>query len=258
MMNTNPFAVNTKPSPFTPGKKLISPEPVELIADTNQIVTAVVPFNTPAAPAIRAAMHNQILTPENTKCFIFRPTNGWTNIALDSTGEAPKLTSEPKYLLKVAWRSFQDCQAVSNVTMRLRDGTPFQFDDIDMLHFEDLSVFAAVPVAMPDTSHVASSSGSMTSHAVIGSPTAKVGTVGTPGPSADKVSTVQHEQFSSLLLKVEAIDTKLAFIVDKLTKPAEAAAAAGDLADDNDKNTEGTPITPQTSKSVGKRRSIPK
>jgi hypothetical protein len=138
---SSPFGCN-KRNTFGNSKieKKISPEPVMLVAHTSQVITLEIPFNTPAASSIRSYMHTHCVTdePPVKKLFIYRSNNGWTNIGLDSTEEAPKLTADVNYTLKTAWRTFNECPHVSTFTMRKEDGKEFVYDDIDSLTFDPL------------------------------------------------------------------------------------------------------------------------
>ena len=144
---SSPFGCN-KRNTFGNNKieKKINPEPVVLVANTNQVITLEIPFNTPAALSIRTYMHTHCVTDELPvkKLFIYRSNNGWTNIGLDSTEEAPKLTADVHYTLKTAWRTFTECPYVSTLTMRKEDGTEFVCDDIDSLTFEPLPAATSV------------------------------------------------------------------------------------------------------------------
>jgi hypothetical protein len=140
-MSTNPFGCNKRNSfnSFSTNKaeKKIVPEPVTLIAAKSQVITLNIPFNTPAAQSIRTYMHTHCVSDgvPAQKLFIYRSANGWTNIALDSTEQSPKLTADVYYTLKTAWRTFNDCSHVSNLTMRNEDGSTFEYDDIDKMEF---------------------------------------------------------------------------------------------------------------------------
>ena len=121
---SSPFACNRGPSPFgsklAKAKEAAVPEPVTLIADKSQVITAIIPFQTKQAAAIRQHMHANI-TSNGQKIFIYRAVNGWTNIALDATEAAPKLTCDPITTLKTAWHEFTNCSAVSTITIKWKD-----------------------------------------------------------------------------------------------------------------------------------------
>ena len=62
-------------------------------------------------------MHSNV-TENGQKIFIYRNVNGWTNISLESTESAPKLTCDPITTLFTAYREFTNCAAVSKVTIK--------------------------------------------------------------------------------------------------------------------------------------------
>ena len=133
-MASSPFACNQKNS-F--GSKLNkakeskkTPEAVVLIADKSQVITAIIPFNTPNAATIRQHMHANVLE-DGQKIFIYRSMNGWTNISLEATEAAPKLTCDPITTPKTAWREFNKCAAVSTVTIKWKGSdNEYGYDDI--------------------------------------------------------------------------------------------------------------------------------
>ena len=152
-MASNPFGCNQKKSVFgnsVKAKAAIAKEAVMLVADKNQIITAIVPYNSPQAAAIRQHMHSNI-TVDGQRVFIFRQVNGWTNIALDSTAENPKLTADPITVLKLAFTKFSECTAVSTVTIKWA-GTDenLTYEDIDQMETK----FDKLPDAQPDADPV--------------------------------------------------------------------------------------------------------
>ena len=86
-------------------------------------------------------MHLNI-TIDGQRVFLFRPINGWTNIALDATETNPKLTANPITALKLAYTKFNECTAVSSVTIKWEGSDEIlTYDDID--NMEDK--FVALP-----------------------------------------------------------------------------------------------------------------
>jgi len=138
-MASSPFGCNNNSlfaKKMKTENKTNPPEPVELIADKSQIITAVIPFGTKQAANIRAHMHSKIVF-EGKRMFIYRQVNGWTNIALESTEAKPLLTVPPCMALKVAYREFNDCAAVSDVTIKWKGSTaPLTYEDIDGMESE--------------------------------------------------------------------------------------------------------------------------
>ena len=133
-MASSPFGCNSNNLFGQMSKKLSAAapaEPVLLIADPMQFITAVIPYSTKQAANIRKHMHENVLH-EGQKIFIFRQGNGWTSIALESTAEVPKLTCEPTMALKIAWREFNNCLHVSTVTIKWKGSDQeIGFDGID-------------------------------------------------------------------------------------------------------------------------------
>jgi hypothetical protein len=130
---SSPFACNAKKSLFggkAKSKDVAPPERVTLIVDKSQVVTALIPYQTKQANAIRAHMHQSVLH-DGQRIFIFRQVNGWTNISLESTESVPKLTCDPITTLITAWREFSTCPSVSDVVIKWK-GTNEElgYDDI--------------------------------------------------------------------------------------------------------------------------------
>ena len=155
-MSSSPFGCNKKnsfASSLSKAKEAAAPEPVMLIADKSQVITAVIPFNTKNAAPIRQHMHQNV-TENGQKIFIYRNINGWTNISLESTESAPKLTCDPITTLTTAWREFTNCAAVSKVTIKWAgSATELGFDDIKGMETQ----FDPLPEAAAEESGASSS-----------------------------------------------------------------------------------------------------
>ena len=117
------------------GKAPAPPEDVTLIVAKAQVVTALIPYGTRNAAAIRAYMHANVVTEEDPKgqrYFIFRSVNGWTTIHLQSTEQKPMLTGDPITVLKTAWRKFNECPQVGSIYIKWENTTELLgYDDID-------------------------------------------------------------------------------------------------------------------------------
>ena len=154
---SSPFGCNQKStigSAFSgKAKETAPPEPVVIVVDKSQVVTAIIPFGTKNAASIRSHMHGNILI-DGQKCFIYRNMNGWTNIGLESTATAPRLTFDPITVLKKAVPEFDACPFVSTVTIKWTDGTTINgydaIDDLDGM-FDPLPVADESPQNMTDT-----------------------------------------------------------------------------------------------------------
>lgn len=231
-MSSSPFACNKKDLFGTKAKKpeVAPPEPVMLVADKSQVVTAEIPFNTKQAGPIRQHMHSNILH-NNQKIFVFRSIDGaakgWTNIALDSTEASPKLTCDPITSLYTAWREFNICPNVSTVSIKWKnEETVLGYDDIAMMD----GLFDPLPVPDGTNNDGAGSSGNKTDAEVI----------------ADKL-VEQDEKLAKInqkLVKMTedtlAIDSKMAYMVEGIGKLVRAQQDAED--------------DPSTTQSGGKRR----
>ena len=154
---SSPFGCNQKSTIGTAfsgkAKETAPPEPVVIVVDKSQVVTAIIPFGTKNAASIRSHMHGNILI-DGQKCFIYRNMNGWTNIGLESTATAPRLTFDPITVLKKAVPEFDACPFVSTVTIKWTDGTTINgYDAIDGLDgmFDPLPVADESPQDMTDT-----------------------------------------------------------------------------------------------------------
>ena len=109
-----------------------SPENIQFVVDKNQIVTAMIPFGTHQAQNIRQHMHQHVLTADGAKVFIFRQSNGWTNVDLQSTATSPKITATPTTVLKIAFAKFSECKEVGTISWKWsHDSTIYGQTDID-------------------------------------------------------------------------------------------------------------------------------
>ena len=152
-MSSSAFGCNAKKSLLgnsLKAKEVIPREPVVLVANKNQIITAIIPYNSKQAAAIRQHMHTNIVI-DSQRVFLFRTVNGWTTVALDSTETNPKLTADPITVLKLAFTKFSECTAVSTVTIKWA-GTDenLTYEDIDQMETK----FDKLPDAQPDADPV--------------------------------------------------------------------------------------------------------
>ena len=152
-MSSSPFGCNAKKSSLgnnLKAKEVLPREPVILVADKNQIITAIIPYNSKQAAAIRLHMHSNILI-DGQRVFIFRTINGWTTVSLESTESNPKLTADPITVLKLAHTKFSECPAVSTVTIKWAGSDEIlTYEDIDQMETK----FDKLPDAQPDADPV--------------------------------------------------------------------------------------------------------
>ena len=188
------------------------PEPVLLVANKNQVITAVIPFNTKRAAEIRQHMHATIVK-DGQRIFIYRSVNGWTNIALDSTDANPKLTCDPITTLITAWREFNNCTAVSTVSIKW-DGSD------TVLGYDDIRGMEATFEALPDATNEDNAGSSKTDAEIL------------------------YDMVESGNNKLEALTTKIEYIIDKVDKLAEIAG----------RDTSDSPSTPMTAANASRKR----
>ena len=125
----------------TPPRALASP-PENVTADfaLTQVVTLGQPYNTPKAANIRAFVAARLLNNDNQRLFLFRKETGntWTNIALDSTPAAPKLTAPPAEIGRKLETILASCPDVNQVIMRGPDGQSVSAEDVSNIQFTPL------------------------------------------------------------------------------------------------------------------------
>lgn len=134
------------------------PEQVELQVCLTQKVQSHIPYMTPRAGAIRAAMNANITTPEGNRIFMFRKDdNSWTNVAIDSTPHQPKITCDPIYAVEKAYNVFSRLSDVSNVKITDDAGKTITLADVKQLPFRSLEDVATdVPPDDDDDDELAS------------------------------------------------------------------------------------------------------
>jgi hypothetical protein len=202
---SSPFACNAKQSLFGKNKidNQVKPEPVTLVADKSQVITAIIPFSTKMASKIREHMHEYVRNDEGQKIFIFRQVNGWTNISLEATEDNPKLTEDPIKTLIKAWTEFNRCPSVSKVDIKWTGSdTVLGYDDIPLMEDQ----FEALPVKEHVSDDV--------------------------GTSNKTDAEILYEHLSSLHGKVDALDVKMKHMIHCIEKLAgnedEAESIAGE------------------------------
>ena len=227
MASSSVFGCNKQSSNLFKGGKLskektAAPEPVILIADKNQVITAIIPFNTPMAASIRQHMHTTVLN-DGQKIFIYRSVNGWTNIALDSSEAAPKLTCDPVTTLIKAWTEFNKCPQVSNITIKWKGSE-------QALSYDDIAGMEAEFVALPE------GTGDADNHGESSKSDAEV-----LGDMVSALGDQMGNQMSTLSTNIDECHTQLTYLINLMeTTRGEEASIAGP--------------PPQTSrKSAGKR-----
>jgi hypothetical protein len=88
---------------------------------------------------------------DGQRIFIFRQVNGWTNISLESTENAPKLTCHPITALITAWKEFSTCPAVSEVIIKWKGSDDrLTYDDIAGMESQFLPLPEATGDDTPD------------------------------------------------------------------------------------------------------------
>ena len=176
------------------------PEDVTLIASKAQVITALIPYGTRNAAAIRQYMHANVVSedePKGQRFFIFRSANGWTTIHLQSTEQKPLLTGDPITVLKLAWSKFNECPQVGNVNIKWENTTQILgYDDIDGMDGQ----FDPLPDEEAE------------------------GESGTPAFKTD--AEVLSDKIDVLDAKLDTMHTQLVHVVDALDKIYNGLAAA--------------------------------
>ena len=230
---SSPFGCNSQPknSLFKAklaGKQVVPPEDVTLVIDKSQVITAIIPFQTKQAAAIRTHMHQNILD-NGGKIFLYRSVNGWTNIALDSTESAPKLTSDPITTLKTALREFNACTAVDQVIMKWKvTDKVVAEEELDGME----SMFDALPDSTADTDE--------------------------PHTGDKTDAEMLSDTLDQLDRKVDSLDLKIGHVISMLEK-AHRGTSDNPLDVEKDNNAEASgskdpanPTTPTTGKRARK------
>lgn len=123
-------------SPATP------PESIRAVFSTSQIVAVHLPFQTPRAAAVRQFMHARVLNNNNQKMFYWRreTNNLWTNIALDSRPDAPKITATPVEAATALTTVLTTCPDVGDVKLFTDSDPPVEItlDDVKAMVFDPL------------------------------------------------------------------------------------------------------------------------
>ena len=117
----------------------------------SQIVAMTLPFQTPRAKNVRDFVHARLLTATNQKIFFWRRemNNMWTNIALDSSPQAPKLTAPPVDAATALMTILPQCADVSGVDLFDDEGIQITLADVQSMAFNDL-----VPQSNPNPNPV--------------------------------------------------------------------------------------------------------
>ena len=146
-------------------------------------------------------MHANILN-DGQRIFIYRQVNGWTNISLEATEENPKLTCDPMTTLTTAYREFKNCPNVSEIKIKWDDSE-------ELIPFDEIGHMEALFEDLPEgTNESSGTSNSKTDAEVLYDLIEATNNNVTNGDTNMKVN--------ELADKVNAIDTKLAYIVNAI------------------------------------------
>ena len=203
-------------------------------------------------------MHAHILV-DNKRIFIYRPANGWTNIALDSTEFSPKLTCDPVLAITTAWTELQKCRYVSQVTGRWDDGSTFTLDNIPTMVFDPLPEPTRAPdqpIEAPQTDAEAIETKVDQAIKAGEDVQAKLITHETKLDAFERVMTDRFNIMSTLIQTL--VEKSSASTSSSVAGPSSAAKSAGE---DDSKDAPSTPTTGKrqkaATKSDGKRRASP-
>lgn len=132
-------------------------ESVTAIFHVNKIVLVELPYMTPRSGPIRSFCQVRLLNEQNERLLVFRPNmnNSWTNIHLQSTAAAPRLTAQPDEMARKLCNVLTQCPDVSNVILKNEAGetlTMEQAIELPYQNLEDNAVNQAVEEEVPDVS----------------------------------------------------------------------------------------------------------
>jgi hypothetical protein len=138
------FGPDSNSSRYGGAKLSLPKEPIVATVQKNQIMQLDIPHQTPRAAGIRNYMHTHMLTDDQRplKIWVYRPATKWTNVALDSTTQDPKLTWLPHATLHKIFL-FEKCDDVSNVQVKkgpgfADEGQLILQEDIEGIEFDDI------------------------------------------------------------------------------------------------------------------------
>ena len=126
---------------YDPSKAKGPAEPVKLKVFLDQKVAAILPYLTPRAPEIRAAVNLKVLNAEGKRIFFFNPNAPndselkWTNVSLESTAGNPLLAAPPAIAIEVAHKVLSKCKAVSTITIVDENEQPLTVQQVCSLAF---------------------------------------------------------------------------------------------------------------------------
>ena len=237
-------------SPTTP------PENIRVVIATSQIVAVHLPFQTPRAAAVRQFMHARVLNQNNQKMFYWRreTNNLWTNIALDSRPDVPKLTATPVEAAIALTTVLTQCPDVGNVQLFTDSDPPFTNE----ITLEDVKAMVFDPIGPSpiDASGPLPPLPAITNDAMLEKVNDLVRKV-------DELAIVTKRDMVQFQTNV---DQKLGYIIDKLDGKARRAydigtppstqksSEPGSSMQINEVDEDGNPITPvRSSRAQGKR-----
>ena len=238
-MSSSPFAFSSQRGNLfgskSKGKDKAPPEDVTLVASKSQVITAIIPFGTKNAQAIRQHMHQNIVTetdPKGQRIFIFRQVNGWTNIHLESTEEKPKLTCDPVTVLKIAWREFSACPQVGTLKIKWENSdAALAYEDIDNMETQ----FDALPDESDEPSGPAKTDAEMIYDKV------------------EEVSTKVDELNGKFTHVVDSLD-KIYTMIAPFTEPSAGSSGEHDHGDEEDEGSDNKTVEEPTTSTTGNRK----
>ena len=237
------------------------PEIIRATFSTSQIVAVSLPFQTPRAASVRQFMHARVLNKQNQKMFYWRreTNNLWTNIALDSRPDAPKITASPMEAATALTTVLTQCPDVGEVKL-FNDADPpveITIDDINVMVFDPLGPSPQYPTA--EASAPLPPLPAITNDAML----EKMNDL---GRKVDELAIVTKTDMVQLQTNVEH---KLGYIIDKLDgksrdvydltastqKPKEEGPSQSNMQIEEVKEGEVNAATPErSSRAAGKRK----
>ena len=131
------------------------PEEVSAEFSLEQVVTLNIPFGTAHAAGIRNVVSSRLLNEKNARVFVFRSQPvSWSNIALDSTATAPKITCPPAEIASKLMTILGACASVSKVVLFGPGKVVMTPDEIAQLPFHSLEELAVPASAVVVPNHL--------------------------------------------------------------------------------------------------------
>ena len=112
------------------------PEACGIQVSINSKISLGIPFRTKRDKEIRECVKTRILNDDGSRVFFFRSDDdSWTNVALESTFDAPALTAPPLFAVQKAYQVLTACPAVSTISIVDDNGNPLTLEQVRVMEF---------------------------------------------------------------------------------------------------------------------------